>query len=302
VEIGEWPSTGERAAAYRQVRDLGLEAPLAEFDTFGFTVLTPEQLRCPAVFDEMREEVLRIAAERTGVTHTLDGAVDYGAMKRARNWQNQFILYYLLVEHTAFRTAACHPAIRALLTLVMTPGYQLYSVVSHVKSKGDSYGPTLGIHADAGGFPDPLPGPGTYAHVCNTNWLLTDYTRENGALAVVPGSHRRCRQPLPGEGVDEIVPVEASAGSVILFHGNLWHGAVPKKSDGLRLSVNVSYVNSYAKPEEDYSGIFSPEHLAASGGYLAQLVGENDQMSRRDSAGPDSSLPSDTSSVSAADL
>ena len=44
----------------------------------------------------------------------------------------------------------------------------------------------------------PLP---AIPHVFNTNWILTDYTKENGAFCIVPGSHKYCRHPEPGEGV-----------------------------------------------------------------------------------------------------
>ena len=55
--------------------------------------------------------------------------------------------------------------------------------------------------------------------------MLTPCTKDNGALAVVPGSHRLARQPMPGEGIDQAVPVEAEVGSLILWHGGTWHGA-----------------------------------------------------------------------------
>ena len=70
---------------------------------------------------------------------------------------------------------------------------------------------------------------------CNSAWALTDYTPDNGPIAMVPGSHKYCRQPRLGEGEDMAVPVEAPEGSLIVWHGNTWHGAYPKKTDGLRL-------------------------------------------------------------------
>ena len=52
----------------------------------------------------------------------------------------------------------------------------------------DTRTPPLTIHADhSGKFPAPWP---TLAQYCNLNWITGDYTRENGAVCVMPGSHR----------------------------------------------------------------------------------------------------------------
>ena len=45
----------------------------------------------------------------------------------------------------------------------------------------------------------------------NSAYILTDYSKENGSIAMVPGSHRLGRLPYPGEGLKDMVPVEAPA-------------------------------------------------------------------------------------------
>ena len=49
--------------------------------------------------------------------------------------------------------------------------------------------------------------------------------------------------PSPGDGVEDAVPVEAAAGSLIVWHGNTWHGAYPKETDGLRMNVTTYMCN-----------------------------------------------------------
>jgi ectoine hydroxylase-related dioxygenase (phytanoyl-CoA dioxygenase family) len=63
---------------------------------------------------------------------------------------------------------------------------------------------------------------------------------------VVPGSHVWCRQPDPDLTFDnEIVEVvEVPAGSIAVWHSNLWHAALPRKSGGER----VSFVTLYDRP------------------------------------------------------
>ncbi len=52
--------------------------------------------------------------------------------------------------------------------------------------------PTHMLHTDQHGTPPPLP---AYPQFLNVTWALTDYTKANGALAIVPGSHRFGHKP-----------------------------------------------------------------------------------------------------------
>ena len=99
-------------------------------------------------------------------------------------------------------------------------------------------GEKLGLHADQG-----LP-----SELClnaNVNWALTDYTLEDGPLAVVPKSHLYdvpfysaiSKEGELEKGVEKAVPVICPKGSMIVFHGKTWHGAFPRQKDGLRLTI-----------------------------------------------------------------
>ncbi len=56
-------------------------------------------------------------------------------------------------------------------------------------------------------------------------WMLTDFSRDNGATELVPGSHLSGAYPSP-ERQDEYdrVHAEGPAGSLVVFDGRLWHG------------------------------------------------------------------------------
>ena len=64
----------------------------------------------------------------------------------------------------------------------------------------------------------------------STIWAYDDFTEDNGATEVVPGSHHWVdgREPSPEEAVKVIMP----AGSVIVFSGNLYHRGGANNSDG----------------------------------------------------------------------
>ena len=112
--------------------------------------------------------------------------------------------------------------------------------------------------------------------VFNTNWCLTDYTRDDGCLAVVPESHKLRRSARPGEAEKLAVPVEAPAGSVIIFHGNLWHGSFPRVTPGLRLTITAYYSAHYCRPQEHFPAQVSDESVARNGERFRQLVNLHD--------------------------
>jgi ectoine hydroxylase-related dioxygenase (phytanoyl-CoA dioxygenase family) len=121
-------------------------------------------------------------------------------------------------------------------------------------------------------FPEPFP---TIAPFCNLTWLLSDYTRDGGALAFVPGSHRLCRQPQPGEGVDQAVAVEAPMGSMVLWHGNTWHGSFPRTEPGLRTGIAFGLAREYFHPHEPVRRDVTDEMIERNGPRFAQLAGHD---------------------------
>jgi hypothetical protein len=78
----------------------------------------------------------------------------------------------------------------------------------------------------------------------NTIWMLTDFTVENGATGVVPMSHNsRLKRP-PAEIVPDsplIKPVTGRAGSVMMWHGGLFHMARANISEEIRMGLNLAY-------------------------------------------------------------
>lgn len=108
---------------------------------------------------------------------------------------------------------------------------------------------------------DPLPGyglrglhadwrprqPGESNQVATALWLLDDFTLDNGATRVVPGSHhspipppRSMAAPSSSHPQEEVVL--AAAGSVLVFNGHLWHRGGRNDSRAPRRVLQCSYV------------------------------------------------------------
>jgi len=119
------------------------------------------------------------------------------------------------------------------------------------------------LHVDAGALPDER---GYW--VCNTVWMLDDFTTENGALRVVPGSHRGGRRPqdaladLHAPHADEVL-VTGRAGDLVVMNSHLWHGGTANRTDRARLAMHAFYCR-WDKPQQQYQkALLRPETQAA---------------------------------------
>ncbi len=279
-----WANLNTVSPAYKTLVDLGLTKNLEELEAYGLTVITPEQLGQPRIKDAAREAILRIADKRTGIKHDIETGA-HGKLEGSGSNDSQYLLYAFLEEDPIFEEMITHPMTLPLIEYYLGNNCQLSSLTCFIKWQNElGYGDTLGLHDDSGLYRNgPLPDK---PHVFNTNWILTDYTKDNGAFCIVPGSHRMQRHPRPGEGVRHAVPVEAPAGSVLVFHGNVWHGAFPRTNPGLRLSVNCYYCGPHFRCQEDFRGRVSETMLARNGDRFRQLVGYDDPWGFSDARGP----------------
>jgi ectoine hydroxylase-related dioxygenase (phytanoyl-CoA dioxygenase family) len=88
-----------------------------------------------------------------------------------------------------------------------------------------------------------------YEVQCNTLWAMTDFTPENGATRVIPGSHTLADRLQFREADTE--PAAMPAGSVLLYTGALYHGGGANRSDATRYGVNLTYAVSWLRQEEN---------------------------------------------------
>jgi hypothetical protein len=87
-----------------------------------------------------------------------------------------------------------------------------------------------------------MPGWIEFPVAVNCFYFLTEYTRENGATLVVPGTHL---QPPPDWATyspgEDAVAVEAPAGTALLVDGRLWHAAGINVNGELRITLDAYY-------------------------------------------------------------
>jgi ectoine hydroxylase-related dioxygenase (phytanoyl-CoA dioxygenase family) len=87
--------------------------------------------------------------------------------------------------------------------------------------------------------------------VCNSVWMLDDFTEDNGALRVVPGSHHWRRLPEPGAKVEGETLVTGKAGTVVVMNAHMWHGGTDNRTARPRRAMHVYYTRG-DKPQQQY--------------------------------------------------
>src|SRR6478752_5924478 len=175
-------------------------------------------------------------------------------------------VYNLLAFDDVWQKVPVHDHVLPVVERVLDPGCIISSLSSIDILPGESAQP---IHADDQLIPLPKPHPPT---VCNSMWALTDFTEANGATRLVPGTHLADHSPDYGAAYDS-VPAEMPKGSVLIWHGSLWHGGGANTTDAPRVGIAMNYCAGYIRQQEnqqlgiprDIARRFSPR--------LRQLVG-----------------------------
>ena len=113
-------------------------------------------------------------------------------------------------------------------------------------------------------------------------WILDPFTAENGATAVVPGSHLLGKSPkqvladLNASHPDEII-VEGQAGDVLVFNGHCWHAGRPNLTDGHRRALLVHYLRADVPRPENRRQHLDPGSVAGLPARERELLGLDDE-------------------------
>jgi hypothetical protein len=247
---------------------LGLRDHVLDLETKGYTILPPEKVGAPGLSETLRDQVLAEIKREHGITADL--AAGLGVSDHKNQFGDGISMPGILFTNPIFESALMNEPVLALITYLVGESCQLSSMGGIIKTQGEQH---LELHVDQVGNPSPLP---PYPQVANATWLLTDYSPENGSTCFVDGSHLLCRPPSPAEATDvsRFKPITAPAGSVLIWGGNTWHGALPRTTPGLRVGLLVFFSRWYLyKGEEDPAARVTPEMLARNPARFRRLSG-----------------------------
>ena len=153
----------------------------------------------------------------------------------------------LVARSKTCRELVMHPLVLGAAHELLKDGTSFQLHLTQVIAIGPGE-PAQTIHRDQWAF-DFFPFPPGYDVQCNTIWALTDFTEENGATRVVPGSNRLAdRLPFTQ---DDTVPAEMRRGSVLIYSGSVYHGGGANRSNEVRAGINITYNRSWLRQEEN---------------------------------------------------
>lgn len=155
-------------------------------------------------------------------------------------------IYNLVARHAVFQKVPVNPNVLKIVEGVLDDGCLISSLSSISIAPGERAQP---IHADDQliGLARPHP-----ALVCNSMWALTDFTEENGATRIIPGSHKTDTYPEYGPDIRyDSIPAEMKRGSVLIWNGSLWHGGGANKSQETRIGLAMNYCAGFIRQQEN---------------------------------------------------
>ena len=101
-------------------------------------------------------------------------------------------------------------------------------------------------------------------------WALTDFTRDNGAIRLVPGSHR---PPTNSAGSQEICAAEMPSGSVLIYLGSLAHGSGANRTNAPCTGIVISYCLGWLRQAENQYLAYPPAAAKGFSRELQRLIG-----------------------------
>jgi ectoine hydroxylase-related dioxygenase (phytanoyl-CoA dioxygenase family) len=216
-----------------------------ELDDRGYIVL--EDFMSPARLQRLRDGVERVYAEE-----------GESAGHEFRHEDHVRRLANLVAKGEEFEDLVSDAAILEQVSCVLGTDFKLSSL--NARSANPYENCRQPLHVDAGAIVDEQ---GYW--VCNTIWLLDDFTPENGATRCIPGSHQWGINPvqtLP----DPMAPhsgevlVTARAGAVVVMNAHMWHGGTENRTARPRRALHAFYCRS-DKPQQQYQKALIPEEI-----------------------------------------
>ena len=175
----------------------------------------------------------------------------------------------LIARSSICRQIATHPALLALCEGLLGPvsatqQLSLTQAVNIAPGEGAQI-----LHRDRGLWGGHI--PRRIETQLGTMIALTDFTHENGATRVVPGSAHwdATRQPEP----NEIASADMRAGSILVYNGTVIHGGGPNTTEVPRLGVLLHYTLGWLRQQENMYLSCPPEIAKNFTPELRRLLG-----------------------------
>ncbi len=205
-------------------------------------------------------------------------------------------IWMLINKGKVFVDLLSHDLARRLVAHVLGDHYLLSSFTANIANPG---GVAMKLHTDQWWAPAPTrrdrralpigsmtrqrfdrddaedePSMIAPAACCNIMWMLDDFTDENGATRIAPGSHLHGRQPDQDRDNDtSTIAATGLAGSAMVFDGRLWHGTGANVGNTQRQGLLTTFCGPQFRPQENFTVGTRAEVLDQASEDLLELLG-----------------------------
>jgi len=229
----------------------------------------------PSLMDNAFLQEIRARVEQLWEEENENAGAEFRKEPGARRLAN------LVDKGEVFERVVSHPRILDAVRSVLGEDFKLSSL--NARSTDPWWPECQPLHCDAGAVADD-----SGFWVCNTIWLLDDFTATNGATRVVPRSQRWNKLPQqeladPQATHPEEVLVLGEAGSVVVMNTHAWHGGTANRTGNPRRALHAFYTRG-DKPQQQYQkALLRPETQARLSPELRRILAlddpRNDELS-----------------------
>jgi len=188
-------------------------------------------------------------------------------------------VYTLVGRGKTFERLVEHPTILSIMDELLLPNYLLTASQAIAIAPGETPQPA---HTDDSFYTVPRPRPPISV---STMWAIDDFTEDNGATEVLPGSHRWGDERLVNmyEGDDSVTlapeyrsqlrPILMPAGACAVFAGTLVHRGGQNLSRRIRTAISNQYCQPWARQQENFFLSIPKEKVASMSPGLQSMLG-----------------------------
>jgi ectoine hydroxylase-related dioxygenase (phytanoyl-CoA dioxygenase family) len=142
-----------------------------------------------------------------------------------------------------------------------------YGAINNATYSKSTYKHGLQFHRDVRTF------SGDFRMMLNMLVMVDDFTLENGATKVVPGTHHIQDRPSEDYLEQHAIRITGAAGTIVLFNSNLWHSAAPNNTLSPRMALTLAFTRPFFKQQMDYPRMLGESF--PSNARMRQLLGYN---------------------------
>lgn len=204
--------------------------------------------------------------------HSLSDCIDEDLRAwSGRDYVNANMVMNLMTRGSSFVQLLENDVLHSVLTPLLTETCIVYAYTSSsMPPGGTNY--SRRIHVDCPRF---IPG---YVTNVGVTLALDDFTHENGAMEVLPGSHRLPDAPSESEFETGAVHVLPCAGEAIVFNARLWHRGGINKTQKYRHAVTMNVCRSYMRQQFDFPRLVDENVVEQLGERGRRFLGFNVRM------------------------